>query len=66
MPVLANVLLGVRQGQLSITDTFAGFSTGANVAAALKLLKGEHRGQTIVTMACDSSLKYLSTELREL
>jgi cysteine synthase A len=42
---------------------FAGFSTGANLAAALQLLRGAHRGQTIVTMACDSGLKYLSTDL---
>jgi cysteine synthase len=42
---------------------FAGFSTGANLAAALRLLQGAHRGQTIVTMACDSGLKYLSTDL---
>lgn len=42
---------------------FAGFSTGANVAAAMHLLQGEHSGQTIVTMACDSGLKYLSTDL---
>jgi cysteine synthase len=42
---------------------FAGFSTGANLAAALQLLSGAHRGQTIVTLACDSGLKYLSTDL---
>ena len=42
---------------------FAGFSTGANLAAALQLLRGAHAGQTIVTVACDSGLKYLSTEL---
>lgn len=42
---------------------FAGFSSGANVAAALELLRGAHRGQSIVTMACDSGLKYLSTDL---
>jgi cysteine synthase A len=42
---------------------FAGFSTGANVAAALQLLNGKHRGQTVVTLACDSGLKYLSTDL---
>lgn len=42
---------------------FAGFSTGANVAAALQLLRGHHRGQTVVTVACDSGLKYLSTDL---
>jgi len=42
---------------------FAGFSSGANVAAALRLLRSEARGQTIVTIACDSGLKYLSTDL---
>ncbi len=42
---------------------FAGFSTGANVAAALQLLNGAHRGQSVVTLACDSGLKYLSTDL---
>lgn len=42
---------------------FAGFSSGANVAAALKLLSREARGQTVVTVACDSGLKYLSTDL---
>ena len=44
---------------------FAGFSSGANVAAALKLLQGKHRGQTIAVMLCDSGLKYLSTDLWE-
>ena len=42
---------------------FAGFSSGANVASALQLLGGEARGQTVVTIACDSGLKYLSTDL---
>jgi len=42
---------------------FAGVSSGANVAAALKLLKGELAGQTIAIMMCDSGLKYLSTDL---
>lgn len=44
---------------------FAGFSSGANVAAALRLLQGAHRGQTIAVMMCDSGLKYLSTDLWE-
>jgi len=42
---------------------FAGFSSGANVAAALKLLDGELRGRTIVLLLPDSGLKYLSTDL---
>jgi cysteine synthase len=50
--------------RLAVTEgIFAGFSSGANVAAALRLLRGEARGQTIVTLACDSGLKYLSTDL---
>jgi cysteine synthase len=42
---------------------FAGFSSGANVAAALQLLQGEANSKTVVTLACDSGLKYLSTDL---
>jgi cysteine synthase A len=42
---------------------FAGFSSGANLAAALRLLQGAHRGQTVVITICDSGLKYLSTDL---
>lgn len=44
---------------------FGGFSSGANVAAALQLLRGPCRGNTIAVMICDSGLKYLSTELWE-
>ena len=42
---------------------FAGFSTGANVAAALQLAEIASQGTTIVTTANDSGLKYLSTDL---
>jgi len=42
---------------------FAGFSAGANVAAALHLLQSSHRGHTIAVLLCDSGLKYLSTDL---
>ena len=42
---------------------FAGFSSGANVAAALELLQGPCKGKTIVVTICDSGLKYLSTDL---
>ena len=44
---------------------FGGFSSGANVAAALRLLAGERRGATIGVVICDSGLKYLSTDLWE-
>ena len=42
---------------------FAGFSSGANLAAAAQLLAGELKGQTIVILINDSGLKYLSTRL---
>ena len=42
---------------------FAGFSSGANLAAAFQLLEGFCRGQSVVIMICDSGLKYLSTDL---
>ncbi len=42
---------------------FAGFSSGANLAAAIQLLKGELVGKTVVILINDSGLKYLSTEL---
>ena len=38
---------------------FSGFSSGANVAAALKLIQG----RTVVTLINDSGMKYLSTIL---
>lgn len=44
---------------------FAGFSSGANVAAALQLLKGREKGANIVLTINDSGLKYLSTDLYE-
>jgi len=44
---------------------FAGFSSGANVAAAVQLLNGELNGSTIAVIINDSGLKYLSTDLWE-
>ena len=44
---------------------FAGFSSGANVAAARELLQSEFIGKTAVVLICDSGLKYLSTDLWE-
>jgi cysteine synthase A len=44
---------------------FAGFSSGANVAAALGLLRGICQGKTVVVLLNDSGLKYLSTDLWE-
>jgi cysteine synthase A len=42
---------------------FAGTSTGANVAAALRVADRLGPGHTVVTVAVDSGMKYLSTPL---
>jgi cysteine synthase A len=42
---------------------FAGTSTGANVAVALRVAERLGPGGTVVTIAVDSGMKYLSTEL---
>lgn len=67
-------------GYLQVTDTqavqcarelaklegiFAGYSSGANLAAALQLLSGPEKGGTVAILMCDSGLKYLSTDLWE-
>ena len=42
---------------------FAGTSTGGNVAVALRVAQRLGPGRTVVTLAVDSGLKYLSTQL---
>jgi cysteine synthase A len=50
--------------QLARADAlFAGTSTGANLAAAIELGKRLGKGATVVTVMCDSGLKYVSTRL---
>jgi cysteine synthase len=44
---------------------FGGYSAGANLAAAIALLRGAERGGTVAMIVCDSGLKYLSTDLWE-
>lgn len=46
-----------------VEGLFAGFSAGANAAAALQLLEGPCRGGVVGILLCDSGLKYLSTDL---
>ena len=50
-------LLATREG------IFAGFSSGANVACALKLARELPAGTLIATVLPDTGLKYLSTDL---
>ncbi len=59
-------------GYLQVSDRlageegiFTGFSSGANVAAAVELLNSSFKGKTAVVLICDSGLKYLSTDLWE-
>lgn len=42
---------------------FAGTSTGANVVAALRVAERLGAGATVVTIAVDSGLRYLSTDV---
>lgn len=75
LPLLAHAR---PDGYLSITDDeardaarrlareegiFAGYSAGANVAAALRLLQGRESGGVVAVLICDTGLKYLSTDL---
>ena len=48
-----------------VEGVFAGFSSGANVCAAIKLLSTTEQGKNIVVTLNDSGLKYLSTDLFE-
>lgn len=42
---------------------FAGTSSGANVVAAIQVARRLGPGATVVTLMCDSGLKYLSTDV---
>jgi cysteine synthase A len=45
---------------------FCGLSTGANVVAALRLAERLSPGATLVTLMCDTGMKYLKTYSRDL
>jgi cysteine synthase A len=42
---------------------FSGTSSGANVAAAIEVARQLGSGRTVVTLLCDSGLKYLGTDV---
>ena len=49
----------------STEGIFAGYSSGANIAAALKLLKEKEKGKNICLLINDTGLKYMSNDLFE-
>ena len=55
--------IGVARRLAREEGVFAGFSAGAVVAAALRLLRDAHAGGTVAVVLADSGLKYLSTDL---
>ena len=57
--------IGIARRLARDEGIFAGFSSGANVSAALQLLDGAFRGKTVLVLLSDSGLKYLSTDLWE-
>ena len=78
MPELVGIDNSLVDGLIEIADTtaietsrrlakregiFAGFSAGACVAAAEKLLRTDHPGSTVSVVLADSGMKYLSTDL---
>jgi cysteine synthase A len=44
---------------------FVGYSSGANIAAAVKVARTAMERATIATLLCDSGMRYLSTDLFE-
>lgn len=53
-----SVLAAIREEGI-----FAGTSTGANVVAAVRVAERLGRDATVVTIAVDSGLRYLSTDV---
>ena len=63
LPVSTETVIECTRRLAREEGIFAGYSTGANLAGALALLSGPLPGATVATIACDSGLKYLSTDL---
>jgi cysteine synthase A len=63
--VVSDALAADTARELARTEgVFGGFSTGANVAAALQVLREANRPDfSVLALACDSGLKYVSTDL---
>ncbi len=63
LPVSTDEATAMARRLASEEALFAGTSAGANVAAALRVAERLGPEKTVVTLLCDSGLKYLSTDL---
>lgn len=63
IPVSANDAMAMSRRLAREEGLFGGASSGANVVAALRLAERLGPLATIVTLMCDSGIKYLSTEV---
>lgn len=63
IPVSTSAAMEMTRRLAREEGLFAGTSSGANVLAALQVAERLGPGSTVVTLLCDSGLKYLSTGL---
>jgi cysteine synthase len=63
MPVSSADAMAMARSLAKEEGIFAGTSTGANVLVALRVAERLGPDKTVVTIACDSGMKYLSTAL---
>jgi len=61
--VCEDEVVDVTRDLAGVEGVFAGFSSGANVAAAIQLLKKDMEGKKIGVVINDCGLKYMSTSL---
>jgi len=63
LPVSTDTAMAMARRLAREEALFAGTSSGANLVAALDVARRLGPGATVVTLLCDSGLKYLSTPL---
>lgn len=63
IPITDEAAVRVARDLARREGVLAGFSTGANVAAALRIAAELEAGQAVATVACDTGTRYLSTSL---
>ncbi len=63
VPVSDEDAISTAKKLATVEGVFGGISSGANVFAALQIAKRLGRGRRVVTVICDSGLKYLDGDL---